>query len=186
MKSDLRYMAALPILLIWTISCSASPDDPETRRTPQPSGPSNSAPAVDPSASDSTAEISDAGREAQDIMSRTDVQIAAFQQKFGEGTKSPCSASSSSLFSSDCAEAVSATSDVLEATNTALPSSGGYATLRSVLKTAGLAVDGYEDEKCAENPSDAATRTACVSHGAVIAQTPADLHNALRAGLAGN
>lgn len=106
--------------------------------------------------------------------------------RFGEGTNSPCSSSSSSLFTSNCADTVAETGRVARTAADLTKSSQKYRTLRSVTSKVLEAERGYKEAHCAQNPTTSSTRSKCLAHGAVIAQAPVDLHQGVVAGLSGN
>ena len=125
-------------------------------------------------------------QEVERVKRQMDPLIAELQRDFGEGTNSPCSSSSSELFTSRCSDATQATERVVQAAIDAMGYSRGYVTLRAVADKVTKAINGYGASRCSLNPADPSQRTKCLDYGAVIAQAPTDLHQGVVAGLSGN
>lgn len=158
-----------------------------------PSGEKGSEPGSSPRASRSIEAKPSPGNtssgpvvDAERVKTRLDPMIDDLRSRFGEGANSPCSSSSSKLFTSRCSEAVEETGRIARAAVDLIQSSAKYETLRSVTDRVLTAERGYAEAQCSQSPSDPSQRAKCLDHGAVIAQAPVDLHQGVVAGLLGN
>ncbi|MFI1718330.1 hypothetical protein [Streptomyces litmocidini] len=165
------------------------------------SGPAPVAPVATPYAAASTAHaeksvsptqhveesVSPAQRAAERVKSRVDPMIAQHLTTYGEGTKSPCRPSAKTLFDKKCLAAATSIGSIAEAALAEIEGvdKPGFATLRQASAHTMEAVRGYTELGCAGNPTDPSTRSKCVDHGSVIAQSPTDLMDGLRLGLTG-
>ncbi|MEI5034931.1 hypothetical protein RB201_26460 [Streptomyces sp. S1A(2023)] len=111
--------------------------------------------------------------------------VNGLRDKYGEGTNSPCSSSSTGLFTDSCAATVAETRRVAWTAADLTRSDAQYKTLRSVTDKVLEAERGYKEAGCARNPEPASQRARCLTYGAVIAQAPVDLHQGVVAGLSG-
>ncbi|NYI08198.1 hypothetical protein [Allostreptomyces psammosilenae] len=112
-------------------------------------------------------------------------------QAHGEGSASACASSSERLFTQECAVVAADTWEVAERALELVEAEGAdqgtgqFGVLRGVVEETRVAVEGYEALSCADSPTDAAVRSECLEHGAVLAQAGPDLRDGLIAGLAG-
>lgn len=187
MNSRLILVGCLAVVTLVGCSNSAdeTPADPTSTTTFADTPSSDSSPEAVAQNADEAARESRV-RDAQDVKNTMDPLIAELQLTYGEGANSPCAAASPDLFTGRCSEAVEATAAVARTAAEKIGPGDGYETLRRVTGEVLAADRGYRLERCSTDPADTAARAQCLEHGAVIAQAPTDLHQAVVAGLLGN
>jgi len=143
--------------------------------------------AASPVASAGRAAATESSRAAVAEHVRTVVEdrLSADETRFGSGTGSPCSTSSPTMFTARCGAAAQATGADASFALEQIDRREGFATLRSVAKKLRTAVAGYERLGCADAPTDAAARHACLEPAALIAQGFPDLRSGTDLGLRG-
>lgn len=95
------------------------------------------------------------------------------EARFGTGAGSPCSTSSARMFTAECGSAAEATGADASFALEQIEHHEGFATLRSVAKRLRTAVAGYQRLGCANNPTEASTRHACLEpHGPHCSRLP--------------
>lgn len=107
------------------------------------------------------------------------------ESRFGSGTGSPCSTSSARMFTAECRSAAEATGADASFALEQIEHHEGFATLRSVANKLRTAVARYQQLGCANNPTSASTRHACLEPAALIAQGFPDLRDGANLGLGG-
>jgi hypothetical protein len=149
-------------------------------------GDAPSAPSAEASAQEVSADaVSAKGRAAEEVKSVLEVRISEGERRFGTGTGSPCSTSSSRMFTEECGEAATATSDAAALALTEIDGRDGFATLDSAAHDIQTAVRSYQELGCASAPTAELTRQACLDPAAVIAQGFPDLRGGANLALAG-
>ncbi|MDT0469782.1 hypothetical protein [Streptomyces gibsoniae] len=164
-------MAALALLT----GCSHAPAEPSHDRT------------VSPAASAGQAEAPQSSKTAIAEQVKTDLEdrLSPDEQRFGSGTGSPCSTSSAVMFTAKCASAAEAAGADASFALEQIERHEGFATLRSVAEKLRTAVTRYQHLGCADHPTGAATRHACLEPAGLIAQGFPDLRGGANLGLRG-
>ncbi|MEU4091834.1 hypothetical protein [Streptomyces sp. NPDC026673] len=111
--------------------------------------------------------------------------LASHETRFGSGTGSPCSTSSAKMFTAECGSAAEATGADAAFALEQIEQHEGFAALRSVATKLRTAVATYRRLDCADNPTAASTRRACLEPAALIAQGFPDLRSGANLGLRG-
>ncbi|MFC7219227.1 hypothetical protein ACFQLX_13770 [Streptomyces polyrhachis] len=122
---------------------------------------------------------------AEGLKTALEERLSVHENRYGSGTESVCSTASPKMFSRECAEAAATTGEDAAYALARIEGKEGYATLRSVARKLQAATADYERLACATNPTDPATRKACLDPAAAIAQGTTDLRDGTRLGLAG-
>ncbi|MGJ5756652.1 hypothetical protein [Streptomyces puniciscabiei] len=122
---------------------------------------------------------------AEEVKSAVERRISAVEEEFGSGVHSPCSTSSSKLFTAKCQAAADATSGAAGLALREIDGRAGFATLTSTARRLQTAAQQYDQLGCATGPTAAGTRHACLAPAAVIAQGLDDLRDGANLGLAG-
>lgn len=122
---------------------------------------------------------------AEEVKSAVERRISAVEKEFGSGVNSPCSTSSSKLFTAKCQAAADATSGAASLALREIDGRAGFATLTSTARRLQTAVRQYDQLGCATGPTAAGSRHACLAPAAVIAQGLDDLRDGANLGLAG-
>jgi hypothetical protein len=122
---------------------------------------------------------------AEKVKLAVEERISADEEQFGSGMKSPCSTSSSQMFTAKCEAAADATSRAAGLALSEIHGRAGFATLDSVARKLQADVRAYEDLGCATAPTATGTRKACLGPAAVIAQGFDDLRDGANLALAG-
>ncbi|MEU3049908.1 hypothetical protein ABZ705_25925 [Streptomyces sp. NPDC006984] len=167
-----RAVAMLGLSGVLITGCS---DSGGVSRSDQPSA----------SASASSEAVSTKAQAAEKVKLAVEEGISTDEQRFGSGTNSPCSTSSSQMFTAQCKAAADATSDAAGLALSEINGREGFATLDSVARKIQAAVRTYATLGCATGPTAADTRKACLEPAAVIAQGFPDLRSGANLGLAG-
>lgn len=89
------------------------------------------------------------------------------------------------MFTQECGDAAKATGEDASFALTQISKQEGFASLRSVAEKIQKATASYDELGCAKNPTEAATRKACLEPAAVLAQGLPDLRDGANLGLAG-
>ncbi|MEV5988773.1 hypothetical protein AB0L85_27835 [Streptomyces sp. NPDC052051] len=165
-------MAILGLSGVLITGCSDSED---VNRSDRPSA----------SPSPSSEPVSAKGQAAEGVKLALEERISTDEQRFGSGANSPCSTSSPQMFTAKCKAAADATSDAAGLALSEIDGRQGFATLDSAARKIQAAVRTYETLGCAQGPTRADTREACLDPAAVIAQGFADLRSGANLGLAG-
>ncbi|MFB7454504.1 MULTISPECIES: hypothetical protein [unclassified Streptomyces] len=168
----LRAVTVLGLSGVLITGCS---DSEGVNRSDQPSA----------SASVSSEVVSTKAQAAEKVKLAVEESISTDEQQFGSGANSPCSTSSSQMFTTKCKAAADATSEAADLALSEINGREGFATLDSVARKIQAAVRTYETLGCATGPTAADTRKACLEPAAVIAQGFPDLRSGANLGLAG-
>ncbi|MCX5189038.1 hypothetical protein [Streptomyces sp. NBC_00268] len=182
MKWDaLRAVAALGVAAAIITGCRNSNGGPST----QPSA-TSAAPTISATPSrESVPAQSSRALAAEKVKSAVELRISADEKEFGSGVNSPCSTSSSELFTAKCRAAADATSSAAGLALREIDGRAGFATLASTARRLQVAVQQYEQLGCATGPAAADTRHACLAPAALIAQGLDDLRDGANLALAG-
>ncbi|MET8633446.1 hypothetical protein [Streptomyces sp. NPDC004680] len=122
---------------------------------------------------------------AEHVKTVVEDRLSADEERFGSGTGSPCATSSPAMFTARCGAAAQATGADASFVLEQIDRREGFATLRSVARKLRTAVTGYERLGCADAPTEAAARHACLEPAALIAQGFPDLRSGANLGLRG-
>ncbi|MET8808418.1 hypothetical protein [Streptomyces sp. NPDC004546] len=123
-------------------------------------------------------------RTADKVKSAAEWRPSAHEERFGSGGSSPCSTASAKKFTQECGAAGKATGEDAWFALTQISGQDGFATLRSVAEKIQKAAARYQEVGCATNPTEAATRQACLTPATVLAQGFPDLRDGANLGLA--
>jgi hypothetical protein len=179
MKLDaLRMVAMLGIATAIMTGCDSS----DGGASPRPSATSVTSPTP---SRESVPAQSPKVLAAEEVKSAVERRVSAVEKEFGSGVNSPCSTSSSKLFTAKCQAASDATSDAAGLALREIDGRAGFATLTSTARRLQTAVRQYDQLECATGPTAAGTRHACLAPAAVIAQGLDDLRDGANLGLAG-
>ncbi|WP_329186944.1 hypothetical protein [Actinacidiphila glaucinigra] len=176
MKRQLIWMACSgTAALVMVAGCSNSHAEPSPDR------------AVSPAASVGQTEAPQSSKAAfaGHVKTALENRLNPNEARFGTGTGSPCSTSSAKMFTAECGSAAEATGADASFALEQIKHHDGFATLRSVAKKLQTAVARYRQLGCANNPTEASTRHACLEPAALIAQGFQDIRDGANLGLGG-
>lgn len=174
-RETLRAVATLSVAVAIITGCDNSHDGASAQPSATSAAPSH----------ESVPAESSRGLAAEKVKSAVDRRIMADEDKFGSGVNSPCSTSSSDLFTAACRAAAEATSSAAGLALREIDGRAGFATLDSTARRLQTAVRQYEQLGCASRPAAAETRHACLAPAALIAQGLDDLRDGANLALAG-
>ncbi|MFB7510366.1 hypothetical protein [Streptomyces broussonetiae] len=155
--------------------CSDAPAEPNPHRAASPAA----------SAGQAEAPQSSKAAVADHVKTVMEGRLSPDETRFGSGTGSPCSTSSAGMFTAKCGSAAKATGADASFALEQIERHEGFATLRDVAEKLRIAVTRYQQLGCADNPTEAATRHACLEPAALIAQGFPDLRGGANLGLRG-
>ncbi|MEU8763922.1 hypothetical protein [Streptomyces sp. NPDC048659] len=170
-----QVLCAVGVLVLSAVFVTGCSEPPAANGSDQPSA--SSSPSVEP--------VSAKGQAAEKVKLAVEQRISADEERFGSGTKSPCSASSPQVLTSTCQAAADATTEAAGLALREINGRQGFATLDSTARRLQSAVRTYTTLGCAKAPTNASTRTACLEAAPVIAQGFPDLRSGANLGLAG-